>query len=64
VVSDLTVEKFNKLDNAKHYTQEDKKKMVDWFNEAQPDWGVEDLLFRAICELASWIVSTYALKAV
>jgi len=60
-VNDLTVQKFEELQNAKHYSKEDIERMVNWFNEAQYDWGVEHLAFRAIVEWASAIVKTYSL---
>jgi hypothetical protein len=64
-VNDLTVEKFQELRFArKRYSKEEIEKMVDWFNEAQYDWGVNDLLFRAIIEWASAIVNTYSLAGV
>jgi hypothetical protein len=62
-VNDLTVEKFQSLRYAKErYSQTEIKKMVDWFNDAQQDWGVHDLLYRAICELSSIIIETYSLR--
>jgi hypothetical protein len=64
-VNDLTVEKFQELRFArKRYSKDETEKMVNWFNEAQYDWGVNDLLFRAIIEWASAIVKTYNLGGV
>jgi hypothetical protein len=64
-VNDLTVEKFQELRYARNrYTKEEIEKMVNWFNEAQYDWGVSDLLFRAIVEWASAIVKTYSLAGI
>jgi hypothetical protein len=64
-VNDLTVQKFQELRYARNrYTKEEIEKMVNWFNEAQYDWGVSDLLFRAIVEWASAIVKTYSLAGI
>ena len=64
-VNDLTVEKFQELRYAKNrYSEEEIREMVSWFNEAQYDWGVPDLLFRAIVEWASAIIKTYSLAGV
>jgi hypothetical protein len=64
-VSDLTVEKFQELGyTKKRYSEEEIREMVTWFNEAQHDWGVNDLLLRAIVEWASAIIKTYCLAGV
>ncbi len=60
-VDNLTVQKFQELRNAKFYAKDDIERMVNWFNEAQYDWGVPHLMFRAIVEWATAIVKTYSL---
>lgn len=61
-IPDLTVEKFKMLRNSKNYKDEDVEEMVSWFNKAQFDWGVDDLLFRSICDLATKLIDTYSLE--
>jgi hypothetical protein len=62
-VDDLTVEKFKRPYKVKdNYTESEIELMVKWFNEAQYDWGVNHLLFRAISEWASAIVQRYSLN--
>jgi hypothetical protein len=61
-IDDLTVERFQKPRGVKdHYSPAEVEAMVKWFNVAQRDWGVNDLLLRALCEWASVIVRTYSL---
>ncbi len=60
-VNDFTVEKFKNLRNAKYYSDKDIKEMVKWLNEAQNDWGIENIIFRSICETTSNIVKIYSL---
>lgn len=62
IISDLTTQKFEKLRNAKKYRPEDILQMIEWFNEAQLDWGVTDLLFRSICEVAEMLATHYSLR--
>jgi len=58
----LTVEKFREpYKVSEHYSKPETESMVKWLNEAQYDWGVNHLLFRAICEWASAIVERYSL---
>lgn len=62
-IDDLTVERFQRPRGVKeHYSSREIEAMVKWFNAAQRDWGVNDLLFRALCEWASAIVRTYSLE--
>lgn len=61
-VNDLTVQKFRELKFARNrYSREEIEKMVNWFNEAQHDWGVNHLLFRAIVDWATEIVKAHLL---
>lgn len=61
-IGDLTVKKFKSLKFAKkRYSESEIKKMIQWFNEAQQDWGVNDIIFRSICEVTSEIVKKYSL---
>ena len=61
-IDELTVERFCQPKGVKsNYSPKDIEAMVKWFNVSQGDWGVNDLLFRAICEWASAIVCRYSL---
>lgn len=59
----LTTKGFGDRKVKTRYSTSEIDSMVKWFNDAQNDWGVNDLLFRAICEWASAIVKTYSLNA-
>src|SRR5712692_5742738 len=56
----LTTKDFGDRKVKNRYTQSDIESMVKWFNDAQANWGVNDLLFRAICEWAASIVNNYS----
>lgn len=44
----VTVESFGKLSNAKYYTADEQRTMVDWFNDVQDRWGVHEVVLRAV----------------
>lgn len=61
VVGDIAESDFMKLRNAKHYKRDDVVEMVDWFNWAQKEWGIDQLIYRAIVEYCRMIIKTYNL---
>lgn len=61
VAGDITESGFMKLRNAKRYKREDVVKMVDWFNWAQKEWGINQLIYRAVVEYCRMIIKTYSL---
>ncbi len=42
----VTVASFRKLRNAKYYTADEQGAMVDWFNDVQGRWGVQEVVLR------------------
>lgn len=61
VIDDLTKIQFLQLANARHYRPADISQMIAWFNAAQKEWGVHDLIFRAIETFCCEIISVYSL---
>lgn len=61
VAGDITESDFMKLRNARRYKRDDVVKMVDWFNRAQKEWGVDQLIYRAVVEYCRMIIKTYYL---
>lgn len=57
-VEDLKEEDFDRLNNAKFYSPDDKTRMIQWFNENQAKWGVSELILRAVTIFARDIVRT------
>ncbi len=44
----LTASGFLQLRNARKYSEADITRLVSWFNAVQEDWGVGEILLRAI----------------
>lgn len=63
VADDVTETEFQRLANAKNYSDEDITRMLSWFNQAQKEWGIADLIYRCVCEYSKAIVSKYRLQA-
>ncbi len=61
VTEPLTVPKFNGLKNASYYCAADIEAMVDWFNNAQQEWGVHHLAFLAVRTYCDELVTHYGL---
>jgi hypothetical protein len=59
IIDDLTVDQFNKLNNAKDYNKDDVLQLIGWFNAAQKEWGVHDLILRAIGTFCREICAQY-----
>ncbi|MFN8434468.1 MAG: hypothetical protein U0V18_10625 [Anaerolineales bacterium] len=61
-IDELTTDKFSKLRNIKkYYNQNDLKKMVEWFNSAQSQWGVHYLIFLAVEYFCDEVIHFYSL---
>lgn len=50
VVEGVTPESFALLRNAKNYSSQQIEQMVNWFNAAQAEWGVQELFLLAVEE--------------
>jgi hypothetical protein len=61
MISDLTEEEFSQLRNARRYSQDETRRLLSWFNMAQREWGVNDLVFRATEAYCREIAQAYAL---
>jgi hypothetical protein len=55
----VTVQSFGKLDNAKYYTADQQRAMVDWFNDAQGQWGVQEVVLRVANACAEALGARY-----
>jgi hypothetical protein len=64
VTDPLTVTKFKQLKNSRYYLDADITAMVNWFNQAQQEWGVHHLAFLAIKMYCEELVNFYGLAAV
>lgn len=60
IIDDLTESQFRLLNNARHYRGDDIRQLVAWFNSAQREWGIHDLILRAIETFCIDIISHYA----
>ena len=56
-IGDLDVSDFDKLRDARRYTDSDKIQMLAWFNQSQRVWGTADLVRRAVEAFASEIAT-------
>ena len=61
VADDITEAQFKQLRNSKFYSNADIKRMLNWFNASQKEWGIADLIFRSVCEYGSNIIAKYGL---
>jgi hypothetical protein len=46
ILEGVTVESFSELKNARHYSRADLTRLIDWFNAAQLEWGIQELFLR------------------
>jgi len=58
----IKVSDFNDLDNAKYYNEEEIIIMLDWFEQAQNEWGINEIIFRAVNYFCMEIIEFYQLK--
>ena len=59
IINSIEIKDFNSLRNAKYYKEDDIKEMLKWFNNAQIEWGVRDLVFRTVRCFCLEIIRTY-----
>lgn len=64
VIEPLTEAKFKQLNNAKYYDDTDIIAMIQWFNDAQHEWGVHHLAYLAIINYCQYLVSYYNLQPI
>ena len=61
-VNNIFLCEFKKLKNYKTYDGKQLECALDWFNQTQKEWGITEMLYRAIllfsCELASTLPSS------
>jgi hypothetical protein len=60
-IDDLTPQRFSLSRNARHYTQANMQRLVKWFNAAQQEWGVAELVRLAILRYRRLIIDRYQL---
>lgn len=61
IIKNLDIIEFNKLKDAKHYTNQDKLDIIDWFNKNQIKWGVDHLIYLATLDYCDRIITYYSL---
>lgn len=57
----LTIEEFLELRNARQYDPRDLSRLLDWFNESQAVWGIEELVYQALLRVCAEIVRRFEL---
>jgi hypothetical protein len=63
LVPDFDANRFRSLRVSRNYCPADVDRLVAWFQAEQREWGVDHLLFLAVCHYAAAIVSRYRLAA-
>lgn len=61
MIDDLTEDGFSRLNNSMYYTKDQIKGLVEWFNTAQKEWGVNFLIHIAVESYCRAIVQQYSL---
>ena len=56
-VQDITMTEFDRLRNSNKYSISDKNKMINWFNENQRVWGINELILQAVTMYTEEIVA-------
>jgi hypothetical protein len=59
VLEGVTSESVGKLKNAKRYSVNEIRAMVEWFNDTQAEWGVHEILLRAANGYAEALCAEY-----
>jgi hypothetical protein len=63
VVENLNLVEFNRLRESARYSEDDKQRMLEWFNNAQRKWGVNHLVYLAVNQYCDLLISRYGLGA-
>ena len=58
-IDPITVPAFKRLRNAKYYSDADIADMLNWFEDAQKQWGISEIVLRAIKEFCKLIIKQY-----
>jgi hypothetical protein len=59
-IDDLDISKFEKLRGFdKKYDRNEFKQALDWFDDVQKEWGIEEIVRRAIHEFAKKLISRH-----
>jgi hypothetical protein len=59
VLEGVTPESVGKLKNARRYSVNEIRAMVEWFNDTQAEWGVHEILLRAAKGYAEALCAEY-----
>lgn len=59
-IADIGVAQFRKLRNASRYTSLDIQSLITWFNQAQKQWGIGELVRLATERYCSQIIDDYS----
>lgn len=63
IISNFGETEFRNLHNSKFYDQHDITQLISWFEQAQNEWGISDLVWRCINLLVAYIVDYYDLRS-
>jgi hypothetical protein len=61
IIDNFNLSEFNKLKDAKHFEDNDKISMINWFNQNQNIWGVSHVLHLALQIYCDEIIVNYNL---
>ena len=59
LLGDITVESFSQLRNATHYTHEERRRLVDWLNQSQAVWGIQQLFLITVEDYCRELIHTF-----
>lgn len=62
IITNLDIIEFNKLKDAKYYSDKDKVDIIKWVNENQNRWGVDHLIYLATLDYCDRIINYYDLN--
>jgi hypothetical protein len=55
----VTKESFSKLDNSRRYRLTDLVRLINWFNNSQNRWGVQEIMLRVVFDYCSELRKKY-----
>ncbi|MCZ2278331.1 MAG: hypothetical protein LC117_10425 [Bacteroidia bacterium] len=61
IITNLNIVEFDNLRDAKHYCNQDKIDLINWFNQNQIKWGVDHLIYLATLDYCDRIIAYYNL---
>ena len=59
ILDGISLESFSQLANAKRYTREELCKFVDWLNQEQAEWGIQQLFLNAVEDYCRELIQAF-----